>query len=261
MATIVGRKTQVRHPDETERRFFLWLALAMIATIVAGFSLHLAMGRSTFAVPLAYHAHAFVFFGWTALFGAQAVTAATGNMALHRRLGLLAYGWIPLMVVLGATIMTVVLRRTGGPFFFGQNQFLFSNPAHLLVFAGLALAGLRTQRNRGWHRRLMIGAFAVLTGPGLGRLVPLPLLIPYAWWVMVAVVLVWPAIGMVRDKLRRGSVHPAWYWCVGILLGAQVLADLIAYSDMGIAATEAFIAGTPGAERPMEAFLPPGLVL
>ena len=44
---------------------------------------------------------------------------------------------------------------------------------------------------------------------------------------------------------------------VGLLLAVQVVADLVAYSDWGIAFTREFIAGTPGANRPMEAFFPP----
>ena len=43
----------------------------------------------------------------------------------------------------------------------------------------------------------------------------------------------------------------------GIILGMQVLADLIAYSPMGYQFTEWFLAGTPGGERQMEAFFPP----
>lgn len=259
MATTFDNAIGVRDPEASERRFFMKMALAMAMSIALGFSLHLMLGRSTFAVPLAYHAHAVVFFGWVALFSAQAATAATGQIVLHRKLGLVAWAWVPLMTVLGLWLMATVLRRTGAPFFFDQNQFLFSNPAHLLCFAGLTLAALAARRHTGWHRRLMIGGFAILTGPGLGRIIPLPLLMPWAWWVMVAVVLVWPAIGMIRDKRRRGAVHPAWYVAFAVLLAAQLIADLIAYSETGIAATEAFVAGTPGAARPMQAFWPEGM--
>jgi len=40
------------------------------------------------------------------------------------------------------------------------------------------------------------------------------------------------------------------------MLGVQVVADLVAYSDWGIAFTRQVLAGTPGAERSMEAFFP-----
>lgn len=247
-----------RTAEQAERRFFMFLSLAMAATIVAGFSLNLAMGRSTFAAPFAYHAHAVVFMGWLALFVAQAVTIATGRRALHIRLGRIAYVWIPLMVALGIVIMVTVARRNGGPFVFAVNEFLVSNVALLLCFGGLALWSLRRQRHNGWHRRLMLCAMAILTGPGIGRLLPLPLLIPNAWTITFVVTLIFPAIAMAADLRRRGRVHPAYWWGSGIYVGAFIGSMLLAFSPWGYAMTEAVIAGTPGAERPMAAFLPPG---
>ena len=69
--------------------------------------------------------------------------------------------------------------------------------------------------------------------------------------------MLFPAIGAWADKRRYGAIHPAWFWGIGTVIGLQVVADLFAYSDAGIAFTRDFLAGTPGAERPMEAFFPP----
>lgn len=239
-------------------RFFVVMAFAMASVIVAGFSLNLAMGRSSFAVPLPYHVHAVIFMGWVALFLAQHVTASTGNWALHRSLGKLAYVWIPAMVLAGCTIMIVVARRNGGPFFFDMNEFLVSNLMLLLCFGGLALWALRRQRYQGWHRRLMLVAMAILTGPGYGRLLPTPLLMPYAWTALFFVTLILPAIAMIADKRKLGRVHPAYWWGMGIYVATFAGSMLLAYSPIGYAVTEWVVAGTPGAQRPMEAFLPPG---
>ena len=253
MATSSFAQAAPNTAEAAERRFYLYLAAIMSLTIVVGFSLHLAMGRSTFAVPLIFHAHALVFFGWVALYLAQNILIVGNHVRLHRTLGMVSFAWIPLMVVVGIALSLTVSQRTGGPFFFDKNQFLFSNTAHLLAFAGLAFASLRARRYSGWHRRLML--------TGLGRIIPLPLLIPHAWHFMLVVVLVWPAIGMIRDKIVTGRVHPAWFWGIGAVLAVQLAADLIAYSPWGIAMTEAFTAGTPGGERPMEAFIPPGFTM
>ncbi|GGD59190.1 hypothetical protein [Croceicoccus mobilis] len=261
MATTTVANGDARTREIAERKFFFYLALAIAITIVAGFSLNFAMGRSSLAVPLIYHAHGIAFFAWTGLFITQSGLIAADNRALHARLGMISAGLVPVMVVLGIWLMVVVMRRNGGPFFFDQNEFLFSNPVHLLLFAGLTFAALKSRRYSGWHRRLMLMGFAVLSGPGLGRLIPLPLMIPYAWRIMVLVVLIWPIIGMIRDLVKTGRVHPAWLWGAGALLVAQGLADLVAYSEFGIAFTRDFLAGTPGAERPMEAFLPPGFAM
>lgn len=250
-----------RTNEQAERRFFLIMALAMAATIVAGFVFNLAMGRSSFAVPAAYHVHGIVFMGWVALYVAQARTIASGRRALHIRLGKVAYLWIPLMVTMGIVIMVVAARRTGGPFVFAINEFLVSNVALLLCFGGLALWALRCQRHNGWHRRLMLCAMAILTGPGLGRLLPLPLMIPNAWTVAFLSTLIFPAIAMVADLRRRGRVHPALAWGTGVYLATFAGSMLLAYSPLGYALTGMIVAGTPGAERPMGAFLPPGFAM
>ncbi len=241
-----------------ETRFFLIMAWVMSATIFAGFALNLAMGRSTFSVPIIYHVHAFVFFSWVAIYLAQNSFIAGGNLALHRRLGKLAVVWVPLMIVMGFAIMVTSLRRTGGPFFFDQNEFMISNSLMLLSFGGLIFAGLRSQRYTGWHRRLVFCGMTVLTGPGLGRLLPLPLMIPNAWRITILATLIFPIVGMLADWRRNGKIHPAWFWGVATIVGAQILGDLIAYSPLGISLTESVIAGSPGADRPMAAFLPPG---
>lgn len=250
-----------RTAEQAERRFFLIMALAMATTIVAGFAFNFAMGRSSIDVPLIYHIHGMVFLGWIAIYVAQNGLIAANNVALHRRLGMIALLWVPLMVVLGLAIMIVSLRRTGGPFFFDQNEFLVSNTLMVMLFAVLVFTALRQRRHLGWHRRLMFVAMAILTGPGLGRLLPLPLFIPYSWWIVITLTMIFPLIGMIADKRRHGRVHPAWFWGVGSVLAALIIGDLIAYSPLGVALTEAVIAGTPGAERPMAAFLPPGFTI
>lgn len=245
--------------ERSEERFFFTMACVMSAVIVAGFSMNLAMGRSSFSVPAIYHVHALIFFGWVALYLLQNGLVTSRRVALHRRLGWLSALWVPLMVGFGIVIIIVTMRRTGGPFFFDQNEFLFSNPLLLLCFAGLVGAAVMQRRNTGWHRRFMFVGMAILTGPGLGRLLPMPLLMPHAWRIMMVISMVWVVIGMLADKRRYGYVHPAWVYGLAAVAATQVLADVIAYSDWGIAITHDLLRGTPGADRPMEAFLPPGM--
>lgn len=255
-APVTGAPARVENT-----RFFAIMAFAMSAVIVAGFSLNLAMGRSSFDVPWPYHVHGVIFMGWIGLYLAQHATIATGNRAMHVRLGKAAYLFVPAMVVTGTLIMLVVARRTGGPFFFHVSEFLWSNVLLLWCFGGLAGWALRRRRYTGWHRRLMLCAMTILTGPGIGRLLPLPLLIPNAWLITTAATMIFPLIGMAYDRRRRGSVHPAYWWGTGIYLAVFLIGLVIGHSDMGIAATQWLIESTPGAERPMEPFLPPGFAM
>jgi hypothetical protein len=244
--------------ERDEARFFFLMACAMSAAIVGGFSLSIVLGRSSFGMPWPVHVHGIVFMGWVGIYLAQNTLILQDNVALHRRLGWLAALWLPLMVGAGLLAVTLKMRTTGAVPFFDQNQFLFSAPLLLFAFVGLTVWAIVVRRNTGWHRRLMFCGFATLTGPGLGRLLPMPLFMPHTWWIgTVLIPLIFPLIGMLADKRRYGRIHPAWFWGVGLILGVQIVADLIAYSDWGIAFTERFVAGTPGAARPMEAFFPP----
>ena len=244
--------------DRGEVRFFFTMACVMAATIVSGFLFNVLTGRSSFDAPWVVHFHAWVMMAWVGLYLTQNYLVFSDNVALHRRLGWLSALFVPAILVMGLAITRASLQTRGGPPFFDQNQFLISNPLQLFGMAGLVVWAVNVRRNTGWHRRLMFCAFAMLLGPGVGRLLPAPYFIPYAWYltaVLPAVLL--PAIGMLADKRRYGAIHPAWFWGIGTVIGLQVVADLFAYSDAGIAFTRDFLAGTPGAERPMEAFFPP----
>lgn len=239
-------------------RFFTIMAFVMSNIIVAGFSLNLGMGRSSFAVPWPYHLHGAIFMGWIALYLAQHVIIGGGNRALHAKLGKAAYLFVPAMVASGSAIMVTVAQRTGGPFFFHKSEFLWSNMMLLWCFGGLAWWALMRRRYTGWHRRLMLCAMAILTGPGLGRLLPLPFMIPNSWLITTLVTWIFPVIGMIADYRREGRVHPAYWWGLGIYVAVFTVSMLLAFSSFGIGVTEWVIEGTPGAERPMEPFLPPG---
>ena len=244
--------------DRGEARFYMIMACVMAVSIIAGFSFNIAVGRSSFAVPWIVHFHAWAMMGWIGLYLVQNALIFTDNVAVHRRLGWLSVIWVPLILLLGVLVTRWSLQSHGGPPFFDQNQFLISNPLHLTGFAAFVAWAVTVRRNTGWHRRLMYCSFALLTAPGIARLLPGPLLIPYAWYIeAVMVPILFMLVGIVADTRRYGRPHPAWFWCIGIAISIQILADLIAYSSAGIAFTEQLIAGTPGAERSMEAFFPP----
>ena len=251
MATIVQN---ARSPAREERFFFI-IACVMAAIIVAGFSFNLAMGRSTFSLPLIYHIHAFVFFSWVALYVVQNALVSRDLVAVHRKLGWLSIGYVPVMVGLGTAVVLNSLAR-GGPPFFAQNEFLFGNIAGLITFAGLIVAALIMRRRTDWHRRLMLSGMAILTGPGLGRLLPLPLLIPWAWQVSNAVPMIFVLTGIIFDLRRNGRPHPAWMVALAAVFAVQLTGNLIAYTPLGISVTRQVMAGTPGENRGMAAFYP-----
>src|SRR6202007_2554184 len=138
MATRV-RTGGVVHSDH---RFFFVMAIIMALTLVSGFSVQLAAGRSSFHSPLLVHVHAFVFFGWTVYYVLQNGLIASGSVALHRRLGWAGAFWAATMIVVGTTTATVMVRRGGTPFFFTPLYFLVMDCLSVLTFGGLTAAAI-----------------------------------------------------------------------------------------------------------------------
>lgn len=253
MATLASAPPQTVAADS----FFRTLAIMMALTIVAGFSMQYLAGRSSFAARPLVHLHGIAFMGWVALFVTQAWLATHGPIALHRRLGWIGAGWIALLVVMGSWISIDVTQRGTTPFFFQPQNFLIANPLSAIVFAALAWSAIRMRKHTDWHMRLHICAMTAIIGPGFGRLLPMPLLIPYAFEIAGLVGLVFPIAGMIRDTRKSGRVHPAWYWGVAAFLAVIPVSHIIANSALGDAIYAAVTAGHPGAVVPGLEFPPP----
>jgi hypothetical protein len=178
MATLAQQPPVTTSGDE---RFFLRAAVVMTITIISGFSFQYLMGRSTFASPIRVHLHAFFFMGWVGIYLFQNIFVATGRMHLHRRLGWIAAFWIIPMVIMGCYVTAVMVRNGTVPFFFRPQQFLVFDPLTVLTFAGLTVAAVALRKRTQWHRRLHYCGMSLLLGPAFGRLLPLPLLQPWAW--------------------------------------------------------------------------------
>ena len=244
-------------PMTGDHPFFLKMAIAMALVIVAGFSVQLAMGRSSFAAPPLVHLHALVFFGWVTLYVAQTALVAVGNTRLHKRLGWLGAGWAALMLVVGIVTTGLMVRAGRAPFFFEPAFFLVMNTVSIVAFAALTGWAIRLRRRTDWHRRLMLCGTAVITGPAWGRLMPLPLLIPNAAWFVFIGVILFPIIGMIADVRRRGSVHPAYGWGTLAIVVMQVSMGIIAHSPAGLAVYQRVTAGGAGAAIDPYAYPPP----
>ena len=254
MATVAERIPVASAGDE---RFFVRGAVVMAVTIVAGFAFQYAMGRSTFAAPPLVHAHAWIFMGWVGIYLAQNLLVGSGRMELHRRLGWIAAGWVVPMVMLGCLVTIAAVRRGGVVFIFRPLQFLVFDPMMLLFFAGLTWSAIALRHRTDWHRRLHFCGMSLLLAPAFGRLLPMPLLIPWAWEACFAVTLLFPVAGMISDLRHNGSIHPAWRYGVGAMLGCLVLTEAVTYSPVGLGLYRLVTAGSPGASVPPLDFAPP----
>ena len=256
MATIAPSAPLVRSND----RFFFVMAIAMALAIVAGFSLSIAMGRSSFQSPVRVHAHALIFMGWVALYLAQNYFVVAGRRDLHRALGWIGMVWIVAMVAAGSVVTIAMVRNAEVPFFFTPAYFMVMDELAVLVFAGLTVAAVVLRRQTEWHRRLHYCGMAMLTGPGIGRLLPMPLLIPYAGESVYVVVMLFPLIGIIADLRRSGRVHPGWWWGSGVMVASMFAMSGIGHGPIGTAIYTQVTAGSPGAAVAPHAYpVPPWL--
>jgi uncharacterized membrane protein len=189
----------------------------------------------------------------------QNVLVKQGNLALHRRLGWLATGWVVLMLVMGCAVSAFDIRTGRVPFFFQPLQFLVFDPLSLLAFAGLTWTAVALRKRTDWHRRLHFCAMAILVGPGVGRILPMPFLIPWAWEASFLVCLLFPLAGVIADLRRTGRIHPAWGVGLAVTFAALLGTEAITYSPVGPTLYKAVAAGSPGAAIAPLAFpAPPG---
>src|SRR5690349_5794093 len=101
-----------------ERRFFTGMALAILATVIVGFS------RSFFLRPLfpdwpspsetIFYVHGVVFAAWIVLFVAQVTLIAGGRTQLHRTIGPASSVLAVAMVMLGTYGALLAAHRPGG---------------------------------------------------------------------------------------------------------------------------------------------------
>jgi hypothetical protein len=244
-------------PVTDDRRFIRNHATAMAVVLVLGFVVQLAMGRSSFGAPLIVHAHAVVFMGWVGIVLTQVWLAGSGNIAMHRQVGRLAGVWALGLLVFGTWITIAAVQTGRTPFFFQPQHVIIANPLSLYAAIGLLVAAYMMRKQTDWHARLQIGSFTLLMGPGFGRLLPMPLLPPYAFEIAGLVALIFPAIGIFYDMRVHGRPHPAWFWGIGVLLAVIVVARLAGFSPVGEAVYDAVVAGTPLAGTSGLDFPPP----
>src|SRR2546422_10715298 len=101
-----------------ERRFFTGMALAILATVIVGFS------RSFFLRPLfpelpspaemIFYVHGVVFTAWIVLLVVQASLVAGGRTELHRKIGPFSAVLAVAMVVLGTLGALIAASRATG---------------------------------------------------------------------------------------------------------------------------------------------------
>lgn len=205
----------------TEGRFYICMALAAVATALAGFAPAL-YNPATRLAPLTWAVgiHGVIFSAWLALFLAQALLVFNRRVALHRTLGYVGSVLAIIMVVSGY-FTTIAMGRRGfdlsGDLIGDINDMpmlVLFQLGDILCFGLLVSFAILFRRRPDAHKRLMLlatvgglmpAALAHIIGhsPFLRELPAVIIVIPYAMFVFA---------GAVHDRVTRGRMHPVSLW-------------------------------------------------
>jgi hypothetical protein len=205
-----------------DRSFYFGMSLLMAAVVGFGFSYTIGPNllHPTTPRPAILYLHAPLFSAWVLFFIVQTALVRGRHVALHRRLGWVGLGLgiaIPIVGVATAIGMTRFRVREGGADALpGIIVPLWDMAAFSVAFA-LAFWWRRFPES---HRRLMLIASATLTAAAFGRF-PSPL-IADTWFYGGVDLLV--LVGVARDQLITGRVHPVYRYGLPLLVAGQLVA-------------------------------------
>jgi len=156
--------------NKADRNFFLTMMILMWAAILSGFGYDMVtkFEQGTLHYPLIVHLHAIAFVGWLVLITTQIILVRTKRVSVHKKLGMIAFAWVPLMVILGC-ITTIIMSglQYGTPN--GDLHFLSVTLGDMLLFGTIAGAALYMRKHSSAHKRLMLIATLVMSDAGYGR--------------------------------------------------------------------------------------------
>lgn len=210
----------------SERRFYVAMAVGILATVFVGFSRTFFLSRwfpemQSFAAPEPFfYLHGAVYTAWVVLLLVQPVLVARRRLDLHRKLGWAGAGLAATMVVVGIGGSLIAARRPGG--FMGLEipaaVFLLVpllDIALFVLFVGLAIA---RRKDAQAHKRLMLVGTISILGAAVARL-PLSFMVgPIAFFLGTDLFLL-PLV--LWDLTSRGRLHPVTLWGGLLLVASQ----------------------------------------
>ena len=199
--------------------FHLVAALAIAAVTLGGFGweapeyfIHPRLHR-----PAIMFVHGAVFAAWIVLYLVQTALVRTGDVRMHRRLGLFGVALMLVMPFLGVATELTMLRfnvvNHNSDDIPKDLAFFAGAMADLIAFTGCAWAGALLRSRRDYHSRLMFLSTAALADNGVGRL---PISGAGTWFYLSNLVLF--GAGIAHDLRTRGRVHVVYLTAVPLIL-------------------------------------------
>jgi uncharacterized membrane protein YozB (DUF420 family) len=203
-----------------DRFFYGGMTFFIAALVFAGFSPSFFL-RPMFErpplIPLAI-VHGIVMSTWLLIFITQTSLISANNARLHRKLGVVAFVMIPLMLGLAWAMTIVNTNAMQGNF--NPLPFMVIPMGDIGLFAILAGAAMYYRRDPEAHKRLMILANINIVAPAVFRLgMPqIPVFGFYSFWAVVDLLVL---AGPIYDLLRGRKLHKAYLYGGLLIIAAQ----------------------------------------
>jgi hypothetical protein len=225
---------------------YTWTALGCVLTAFLGFlpTFWMPLSAGKFAANPVVFMHGIGFFSWTLFALAQTSLVPTGNVALHRQVGLAGISFATLLTVLGVlaalnSLQSGIVANQAA----GAEAFLIVPVTVIAAFAVLFAFAIANIRRPEFHKRLMLLAtISVLNAPVARPLIvwvyKLPPTDQLPVWIDVpasylSYALIVPAL--IFDWRTRGRIHPVYMIAVPILLviplAVMPISDTAAWHD------------------------------
>ena len=255
MATVAGEFIEPgRRPDmlsgtpranAIDRWIYVFMAGWFIAIVLTGFipdalmKVHMVQTGQRPPFPLVLHLHALAMGSFLLLLLTQSVLMATGRRELHKRVGIAAFAFVPILVVIGLVLAPTIYHQAWSfaqaappadrPKLQGllvelENILLLQLRVGILFPIFLAIGLKARASDAGLHKRMMFLGTSVALGAAIDRMTWLPTTLPVSpvasdLWILLALspLLVW-------DIVRNRRVHEAyWIWLAIFLPSSLVL--------------------------------------
>lgn len=194
-----------------DRRVYIAGAAVAIVLVFIGFArtFFLKFAFGTPSLPLLLHLHGWVMAAWFTLFAVQASLIATGNVNVHKRLGVFGACLAIAVVTIGSTVAINAARLGHGPPGIPSAVFLIVPLTDMLVFTLLAGSAMLLRQHSDYHKRLMLLATLSILTAAIGRILRLVLDRPVMAAATVMIIVVLACV--VWDTWRNRRLHPAFF--------------------------------------------------
>ena len=207
--------------------FYFWMTLAMAFFVFGGFGMHSFVPALTGEFPPAppiVHLHAVVFVSWMTLLVTQSALVGSGNVKLHRSLGMWGIAHATSIMMLGLSLQLIATRSAMLKGLAPGTDGLYLGLCAFAGFTTMFTLAIRNRQRPEIHKRMIPFAMLPVLPPGVNRfwsealgLGPIPVVPLYlTLWSMAAAILLheWRRTGRIS---RYSMLGAGWIVVEGLM--------------------------------------------